>query len=77
MHGNKFLEVTMGLAQVGYGSLGFYTCYSMVQLFEKNKEPELHSYFNRNYMVVGKMDKVKTENIVKSTDFINQNLKRF
>ncbi|KAA6343478.1 hypothetical protein EZS27_008844 [termite gut metagenome] len=32
------------LAQVGYGSLGFYTRYSMAQLFEKNKGPELYPF---------------------------------
>ncbi|KAA6323320.1 hypothetical protein EZS27_027227 [termite gut metagenome] len=32
------------LAQVGYGSLGFYTRYSMIQLFEKNKGPELYPF---------------------------------
>ncbi|KAA6317656.1 hypothetical protein EZS27_032222 [termite gut metagenome] len=32
------------LTQVGYGSLGFYTRYSMAQLFEKNKGPKLYPF---------------------------------
>ncbi|KAA6324577.1 hypothetical protein EZS27_026109 [termite gut metagenome] len=32
------------LAQAGYGSLGFYTRYSMAPLFEKNKGPELYPF---------------------------------
>jgi hypothetical protein len=32
------------LAQVGYGSLGLYTRYSVFQLFEKNKGPELYPF---------------------------------